>query len=321
VCSSDLLTKFERYLTQALQHHNTNYVPAAYKNLSKSVSTNANDPNLLEYNRNKYFWTLTLGHTLKWTFMPFMHDMKDVLTRLSRSPAAFKDPYNIMPGTHLARQFGTWIHPLGLQRGWKRKAYARMRNNGSPVASNSYCAMYHHGIYLGNGWVIGHPEGLKRIQEFTVGSENLYEVRYADPDSAKKIVGRGIQQALQDLFIGTPTLGHPSASTRSITNKHRSTTGMHTYSPFTRNCEHFATLITTGTPTSMTLLRIALVPMSLAAIGVSLLARWKYTKGMTRNRIAQIHEMHLAGLSPWKRWMKLSEITKARDLALAAARS
>lgn len=337
VSNANNLTKFKQYIMQAMQRDGTSSVPPpAYKN--QPVSTNKDGPygvyiprefharNEFNENKQKRKWT-GVQWTLLHAYMPFINDMQDVLTRLSRSTVAFKDPFDIMPGTHLASHMPVqFFYPLGLQIGWKKR--------GS--ASNSYCTLYHHGIYLGNGWVIAHPEGLVRISNFIhdgQNSQNFYEVRYADPDSAKKIVGRGIQQALQDLFIGTPGLEDVSASIKSKNKRARSTTGNGAYCLFTRNCEHFATLITTGTPTSMTLLRIALIPLSLgaaAAVGFGalhvtanrrLLARWKYTKGMTRNRIAQIHDAHLAGLSPWKRWMKLSELTKARNLALAAARS
>ena len=104
-----------------------------------------------------------------------------------------------------------------------------------------------------------------------------------------------------------------------------STTGA--YNKRSRNCEHFATLITTGIPSSMTIERVKLIflGVGLAVVGGlrptrKLLAQWNYKPGMTPNQIANIHKKHLAGLSHWQRWMGVHALFVAHTEAVRRAK-
>jgi hypothetical protein len=178
----------------------------------------------------------------------FLEDMTKVLRPL-QAGNAYLDRFNIKPGTHLAVRFTNAL-PIPMltfrSKTWKPRTDflpTYMQKSGplrkiQELYDGGMC-LFHHGVYLGNGWVIGHPEGLSRLEDFSHG-QVIFEVHYKNGVALPHLqrVKRAIQIAVQSVLLRFN-------KTTINNNKNFAMTGSQ-YSIRRRNCEHFVTFIVTG---------------------------------------------------------------------------
>jgi len=152
------------------------------------------------------------------------------------------DSMGIAPGTHLAVPYkkSYWLIGKGLSFFSPKLARNKVKLHwsgwGDESGFSGLNAVFHHGIYLGNGWVIhvgggGYARiaagthlnriGLVPLTEFNFFGRGLYVVEHSTTRPRQQIVFDAIQAI-----------------------------GPWKYSLYGRNCEHFATEMATGKPES-----------------------------------------------------------------------
>ena len=168
------------------------------------------------------------------------------------------DSMGIAPGTHLAVPYkkGHWFVGKGMSFFSPKLARNKVKLHwsgwGDESGFSGLNAVFHHGIYLGNGWVIhvgggGYARiaagthlnrvGLVPLTEFNFVGRGLYVVEHSTKRPRQQIVFDAIQAI-----------------------------GPWKYSIYGRNCEHFATEMATGKPESAQVER-AMWALALIATG------------------------------------------------------
>ena len=165
--------------------------------------------------------------------------------------SAYKDAFGLVPGTHLASPMN-WRFPVAAK--WATSQV--YEKHGEADGSDGICTMYHHGVYLGEGMVMGFPEGLGTLKEFAPDG-TFYTVSYAyDKQTAFK---RAVLTASWE---------------------------MPTYDPMHNNCEHFVTMLTTGRASSLQALRAKMV-LRAVAVGSSAVALARAAKAKREARLVK----------------------------------
>lgn len=248
------------------------------------------------------------------TFLTHMASIFDARPEVLTAAA---DRFGIAPGTHLASRFMEAPIPLFLSTsaGWTGHDNPQ-RGSATYGDGNTSCSLYHHAVYLGDGWTYGYPEGLGTIQKFMGRNKKYYEVAYPHTQDKKEIFRRAI-----DVI------------------RHKRNKGFQRkYNKITTNCEHMATYIMTGTPASLQVLRAKLVLLGIGALtlartvqgaaaarkkGVKMMRKWGFKPGMKPHEIDRVHDQkrqkysifnHVRGRVP-------KELSHAKNAALAASKA
>jgi hypothetical protein len=287
---------------------------------SKTSPFSQLDNGTIKIDTSKNVWNLAQRYSP--TFLPFYGE-HDLLVHIAgmydadpASLTAVSDSYGIAPGTHLTSQFMKAPIPLFLSKGtgWVQRenptAHKKM------VENNSSSSLYHHVVYLGNGWTYGYPEGLGSVQNFMGDNKKFYEVVY--PASSKSTKKEVFRRAIQ---VITHAVGpRPSK-----------------YDKIQKNCEHMATYIMTGKAQSIQVSRakfamlgigsatlIGLIAAAAAArkVGVKLMRRWGFKPGMRKDDITRAYERHKQSYSILNslRGRIPKELSQARNAALSASK-
>lgn len=152
------------------------------------------------------------------------------------------DSEGIAPGTHLATPYEN-SYPLigkGVSAFSTRLARTKIKLHwsgwGDASGFDGLSAVFHHGIYLGNGWVVhvgggGYARVANGNHTNRVGIDTLMMMSF---------FGRGLY------VVEHPTQRPPQQILFDAINA----VGQWKYDKITNNCEHFATEMSTGTPIS-----------------------------------------------------------------------
>jgi hypothetical protein len=232
----------------------------------------------------------------------FLQDMAELLHGPTLSSP---DPYGLVPGTHIASRFDESGVPLFLTKG------SGFQKQDSPfenvaIHNNSRNSLYHHGVYLGNGWVLGFPEGLSTLEDFIGYNKLYYKVTYPRKIDQKDVVRR----AVQVFYARRIDFGKG-------------------YDLFRKNCEHVATYIMTGTPQSLQVTRAKMIVLGIGSglilalkaaqkASRKLMRSWGFKPGMNKH---QIHEQYNKQIAKYSIMNRLRgrippQLTQARNTAL-----
>lgn len=193
---------------KAIQHRLSELHRSDFRNASTGMKSRPGNDGVSHHNVAPKFKGVLASVNLE-----NRHVLSD-MNRLLRQNnfTAQNDVYGISPGTHLATGFAPAFAPLGLLYA----AHETIPGSVKEITFGNMCQMFHHVVYLGNGYTIGWPEGLDRLE--LKPEEQVFIVPHRSPLPTKEIVRRAIAFALSPKPIPE-------------------------YSALMRNCEHFANLI------------------------------------------------------------------------------
>jgi hypothetical protein len=187
-------------------------------------------------------------------------------------PQVVEIPYNY----NRAQQLRPGREGPGRQRknvskvNWKNKGKQFLKYLDNVGKTLEKCNAKHHAIYIGNGTVVGFPEGIQSLRDVVNMGNKVYAL---PPDvnnlPTREIVKRATQYAVDNFY--SPKLS------------------IQKYNMFERNCEHFASFILTGKATSFQADRAKLI----AAIGA--LKAGREAVVLVDRRIKQVKEIYLKG--------------------------
>ena len=234
----------------------------------------------------------------------FLQNMADLLERRTLSSP---DPYGLVPGTHIASRFAESYVPFFLATGSGFQKQDSPFKNSAQI-DNSRNSMYHHGVYLGNGWVLDFPDGLSTLEKFIGKNKLYYKVTYPWKIDQKDVVRRAVQ-----VFVA------------GLDPRYKLE-----YDTESKNCEHVATYIMTGTPRS---LQVTRARMTLIGIGLGywtlvlkvalrksrkLMRAWGFKPGMNKHEIHERYKNQIAKYSVMNRLRGRvpPQLTQARNTAL-----